>query len=96
MGCFVIRYNILYKEIFVYSNTNKDSLYQVNFANVGDGNGNYILDSSLINGTVFKWIEPVNGEPQGNYSPSKILIPAEKNKCLHLEVNTNKEILNYH
>ena len=70
--------NILYKEIFVYSNTNKDSLFQVNFANVGDGNGNYILDSSLINGTVFKWIEPVNGEPQGNYSPSKILIPAEK------------------
>lgn len=70
--------NILYKEIFVYSNTNKDSLYQVNFANVGDGNGNYILDSSLINGTVFKWIEPVNGEPQGNYSPSKILIPAKK------------------
>ena len=35
--------NILYKEIFVYSNTNKDSLFQVNFANVGDGNGNYIF-----------------------------------------------------
>ena len=62
--------NILHESIFVYSN-NKDTLYKVNFTNVGDGNGNYILDSSLINGTVFKWIEPVNGEPRETTVPLK-------------------------
>ena len=29
------------------------------------------LDSSLINGTVFKWIEPVNGEPRETIVPLK-------------------------
>ncbi len=75
-------YSILHESIFVFGNNPSDSLFQVTFSNVGNGNGDYILESSLVNGSVFKWISPINGQPQGNYSPIKILIAPKKNQMI--------------
>ena len=86
--------NITHKNIFVFSNNHEDSLFQVTFSNVGNGNGNYILESSLVNGAVFKWIPPINGQSQGNYSPTKILIPAKKTQMMSFGGNYKKNTTN--
>src|SRR6185503_10037809 len=46
-----------YLGIFVYSTDSAN--WRVTFSNVGVGNGDYIQDSSSVNGRVFKWLEPV-------------------------------------
>ena len=71
-----------HESIFIFSETPQDSLYRVTFTNVGNGNGDYVLESSLINGNVFKWISPVNGLSQGNYSPIKILPQPKKQQMI--------------
>lgn len=74
--------NLFHESIFIFSNNIEDSLFQVTFSNVGNGNGDYILESSLVNGVIFKWVSPINGVSQGNYSPIKILIPPKKNQMM--------------
>ncbi len=55
--------------IYVYS-ANKDSAhFSLNFSQVGNKKGNYVLATSSANGRVYKWVAPVNGIPQGNYEP---------------------------
>ena len=46
--------SFFHESIFVFSNSSSDSLFQVTFTNVGNGNGDYVLESSLVNGSVFK------------------------------------------
>ena len=74
--------NFVHESIFIFSNNIEDTLYKVTFSNVGSGNGNYILESSLVNGAVFKWISPAEGISQGNYSPTKVLIPPKRNQMI--------------
>lgn len=54
---------------YVHSNNNQVQLYRLGFTLVGENMGNYVLESSTANGRVFRWLAPVNGEPQGNYEP---------------------------
>lgn len=68
--------------IYVYS-TNQDSAYwQVNFSEVGFNKGNYIQTANSANGRVFKWVEPVNGIPQGNYAPVSLLVTPKKQQMI--------------
>ena len=56
-------------EIFQYS-TNPDSAhFAVQFNEVGQGMGNYVLVNATANGRIFRWIAPVDGALQGNYEP---------------------------
>ena len=76
---------ILYKksmvnnsEIYIYSNNPNDELYDVNFTNVGENQGDYIL---LINNTIeniYEYVSPINGEKQGSFDPVIQLIAPEK------------------
>ncbi len=71
-----------YPEIFVYS---ADSAHwRVTFSNVGLGNGDYVQDSSSVNGRVFKWIEPVAGIHQGLYKPVGLLVTPKKQQLFTL------------
>ena len=103
---------ILYKkeiinniEIFIYSNNEEDELYHVNFTNVGQNQGDYILlnDNAIEN--IYEYIPPINGEKQGNFQPIiKITAPeklqlltynstyqtSEKSK-INIELATSKE-----
>lgn len=70
--------------IYQYS-TNPDSArWQVTFSEVGFGKGDYIQDINSANGRVFKWVEPVNGIPQGNYAPLSLLITPKKQQLFTL------------
>ncbi|GAB5555849.1 MAG: hypothetical protein SchgKO_00620 [Schleiferiaceae bacterium] len=60
--------------VFVLSPDGSGSpLYEVQFAYVGPGLGDYVIDPAGANGRVFRWVPPVNGEPQGSYIPAKVL-----------------------
>ena len=79
--------------VLVYS-INPDSAYfAATFAFVGNNQGNYIFDRYTAIGKVFKWVAPLGGVPQGNYSPSRVLIPPKQENMfssgLRYKINKN-------
>ena len=80
---------ILYKkeivnniEIYVYSNNSEDELYNVNFTNVGQNQGNYILINDNTIENIYQYLPPINGEKQGDFEPIIKLIAPEKLQLL--------------
>lgn len=74
--------NPLLDSIFVYS-TNRDSAkYNLNFADVGINNGNYIPLFVGTNGRAFQYIAPIAGVPQGNYEPAQFLVTPKKQEII--------------
>ncbi|CAN5360330.1 hypothetical protein BH11BAC1_BH11BAC1_08140 [soil metagenome] len=69
-------------QIFIYSTDSAH--WRVTFSNVGPGNGDYIQDSSSVNGRVFKWLEPLNGIHFGSYAPVGLLITPKKQQLFTL------------
>ena len=57
------------EEIFVFSNNPEDELFSVRFSLVGDNMGNYIISDQSAISTIFEYVPPVDGVPQGNYDP---------------------------
>lgn len=72
------------EEIFVFSNDPNDELFSVNFTNVGDNQGNYIVSSINAITTIYEYIPPLNGVPQGNFEPIVRLIAPTKLQMLVL------------
>ncbi|MFH2144134.1 MAG: hypothetical protein ABIJ97_17035 [Bacteroidota bacterium] len=69
---------IVYDSIFVYSTNPDSAFYRLGFTYVGENNGNYLMETSTLNGRVFKWTAPLNGIPQGNYEPVILLVTPRK------------------
>lgn len=76
---------ILYKktiinsvEVFEFSTNPLDVLFNVKFTSVGNNLGNYIVSSTISNGRIFKYVEPIAGVLQGNYEPKIKLIAPTK------------------
>lgn len=67
-----------FDSILVFSVNPDSAFYRVFFEFVGDGNGDYILESYNALGKVFKWIEPVGNISQGNYRASRSIITPKK------------------
>ncbi|WP_240966140.1 hypothetical protein [Pseudoflavitalea sp. G-6-1-2] len=91
--------------IYIYS-TNKDSAkYSLSFIDVGQGKGNYLPDFNGANGKVYRWVQPVNGQPQGQYEAAVFLVTPKKLQVMSLgvdyavskntEVNTEVAMSNY-
>ena len=60
-------------EIFQYSTNPDSAFFNVQFSEVGQGNGNYILLNTTTNGRIYEWVAPVNGQFQGDYEPVSLL-----------------------
>lgn len=60
---------IPYDSVFVYSTDPNQELYQVSFADVGQGNGDYVAEAAGTNGRTYRWVAPVGGVRQGRYAP---------------------------
>lgn len=76
---------ILYKkeningvEVFVFSNDPNDELFGVRFTAVGDNQGNYVVSNTNAISTIYEYVEPILGVPQGNYEPIVQLIAPTK------------------
>ena len=78
-----------YDSVLVYSTNPNSAHYRVKFSRVGANNGNYIEAKTAANGNVYKWVQPVNGIPQGKYAPIEILIPPQKKELSSLSATYN-------
>jgi hypothetical protein len=69
-----------YANVYVFTqDKNSDSVfYELQFALVGQGKGNYIQARTDANGRVFQWVAPVGGVRQGNYEPVTQLISPKR------------------
>jgi hypothetical protein len=64
-------------ERYIFSNDPELAIYRIVFSNVGPGNGTYIREQSLVNGTVFRWVPPDSSlNLTGDYAPIRPLVPA--------------------
>jgi hypothetical protein len=90
--------SILYTNIFQFKNIKgpTDTFYKVTFSQVGSGKGNYIRDPSIANGRVFRWVAPVNGQPQGDYEPVILLVTPKRfaliNAGVTYTINKNNQM----
>lgn len=94
--------------VLVYSIDPNLAHYSATFAYVGPNQGNYVFDQYTALGKVYRWVAPVGGVPQGDYSPSRVLIPAKqqnmissgiryainKNFSVETELSTTKNDIN--
>jgi hypothetical protein len=65
---------VVHDSAFVFSTDITQTLYNLSFANVGQGYGNYIPDLNGVNGNVYIWVAPVNGVMQGSYEAAEFLV----------------------
>ncbi len=67
------------QRIFKFSTSRDSAKFSVTFAEVGQGNGDYVLLNTTTNGRVYQWSSPVNGLPQGRFAPlTPITTPSMK------------------
>lgn len=70
---------VLYDTVFQVSNNENATLYNIRFAFLGRGNGNYEPVASATNGRVYEWKAPINGIKQGSYEPLELLVAPKRN-----------------
>lgn len=70
--------NRLYPDVYVQTNNKETGIYRVTYSLIGANMGNYVQESTLINGRIYKWVAPINGVPQGNYEPIIQLIAPKR------------------
>lgn len=76
--------NNVHDSVYVYATSPGESLYNLAFTEVGQGNGDYIPDeTSAANGKLFKWVAPgANNEKQGRYDPVILLVTPKKQQVV--------------
>lgn len=68
-----------YDSILVFSVNAGTAMYRASFQFVGENKGDYVLDSYNALGKVYKWVAPVGGIPQGDFSPNRsVITPKQK------------------
>ncbi len=71
-----------YSNVLIYSVNPKHAYFQVTFSLVGENKGNYILDRFNALGKIYKWVAPINGVPQGDYDPVRLLVTPKQKQML--------------
>jgi hypothetical protein len=86
----------VYPNVYVVSTNASLDLYSLSFSNLGFGKGNYIQLLNASNGKTFKWIEPINGIPQGDWEPVVLLVTPKKtqiyNAGFSYEISKNTKL----
>lgn len=78
---------VLYDSVFVYSTQQDSILYSLGFSYVGENKGNYLISGDNTNGRSYRWIAPLNGQPQGNYAPYVLLVTPKKQQMFTVSGN---------
>ncbi|HUB59088.1 MAG TPA: hypothetical protein VL978_00215 [Puia sp.] len=75
---------IVQDSIYEFSTNTAVTLYNLSFADVGQGYGNYVPDLNNVNGNVYIWVAPVNGVPQGSYEAAQFLVTPKTQQVITL------------
>ena len=89
---------ILYQRVYDTTGSAVDSFYRysvnpdsanfsLSFADVGQGNGNYVPDFNGANGKVYRYVRQVNGVKQGQYEPVTILVTPKKQQVFSFGID---------
>ena len=71
--------SLSYDSVLVFSNDAALAVFRATFQFVGANQGNYIFSNYTALGKVFKWVAPIAGIPQGDHTPSRLIItPKQK------------------
>jgi hypothetical protein len=78
-----------FKDLLVYSINPSKAFYQVVFSQVGANKGNYVFDRFNALGKIYKWVQPINGVPQGDYEPIRLLTTPKQKQMVNSGVIFN-------
>ena len=78
---------LVFDSVLVFSTSEELDLFTAQFSFVGANQGHYILMPGSSNGTIFQWVAPMGGVPQGDYAPLIQLSAPEKTSILTLGVD---------
>jgi hypothetical protein len=70
--------------VYVFSANPAVNLYNLSFSDVGLGNGDYVLNLNGVNGRVFQWVAPVNGQKQGQFEAAQFLVTPKTQQVMTL------------
>lgn len=71
-----------FDSVLVYSVDPSVAVYRAVFSEVGANNGNYVFSNFNALGRVYRWVAPVNGIPQGNFAPVRLLATPKKQQMV--------------
>ena len=72
----------LHDSAYVFSTDQTVTLYNLSFINVGQGLGSYVQDLNGVNGSVYKWVAPVNGQQQGTFEAAQFLVTPKTQRVM--------------
>jgi hypothetical protein len=64
----------IHDSVYVFSVNPAVTLYNLSFVDVGQGNGDYTPNLNGVNGSVYQWLAPVNGQKQGQFEAAQFLV----------------------
>ncbi|MBS1667183.1 MAG: hypothetical protein JST58_07400 [Bacteroidetes bacterium] len=70
--------------IYRYSTNPNVILYNLSFVDLGPGKGNYVPNLNGVNGNVYTWVAPVNGQKQGRYEAAQFLVTPKTQRVITL------------
>lgn len=80
---------ITHDSVFIVSADRSYPLYNLAFSDVGQGLGNYILNAQGLNGNVYQWIAPANGDKQGQFEAAEFLVTPKTQQVITAGVDYN-------
>lgn len=79
----------VHDSIYVFSVNPGVPLYNLTFTDVGAGNGDYVPNLNGINGNVYTWVAPVNGQKQGQFEAAQFLVTPKTQRVITLGTDYN-------
>ncbi len=73
---------VFHDSIYVYSVNPNVNLYNLSFADVGAGKGDYVPNLNGVNGSVYIWVAPVNGVKQGQFEAAQFLVTPKTQRII--------------
>jgi hypothetical protein len=80
--------------VYVYEKNKANDLYALSFSDLGEGNGDYVLDQlERANGKVYKWVapDPISGKSNGRFAPVVLLVAPKQQKVFSVAANWKDE-----
>lgn len=71
-----------YDSVLVFSIDPNLANFQAKFQRLGPNKGDYVLGQFTGSGKVYKWVQPINGVPQGEFNPVRLLVAPQRKQLL--------------